>query len=79
MLDKSCHKPSKIWESNGNEFYNRLMISWLQGNAIEIYLRHKEGKSVVVKRFIRTLKTKIYNYMTAILEYVCIGKLDNIV
>ena len=28
-------------------------------NAIEIYLTHNEGKSVVVERFIRTLKNKI--------------------
>ena len=25
---------------------------------------HNEGKSLVAKRFIRTLKTKIYKYMT---------------
>ena len=55
------------------------MISWLQGNTIEIYLRHKEGKSVAVKRCIRTLKNKIYNYMNAILKYLCIVKLKNIV
>ena len=40
---------------------------------------HNEGKSVVAERFIRTLKTKIYKYMTSVSKNVCIDKLDNIV
>ena len=40
---------------------------------------HNEGKSVVLERFIRTLKKKIYKYMTAILKNVYIKKLDDIV
>ena len=40
---------------------------------------HNEGKSVVAERFIRTLKTKIYKYMTSISKNVCIDKLDDIV
>ena len=43
-----------------------------------MYLIHNEGKSVVVERFIRTLKTKIYKYMTAISKNVYIDKLDDI-
>ena len=31
-----------------------------------MYSIDKEGKAVVAERFIRTLKTKIYKYMTAI-------------
>ena len=38
-----------------------------------------EGKSVVAEIFIRTLKTKIYKYMTAISKNVYIDKLDDIV
>ena len=34
-----------------------------------------EGKSVVAKRFIRTLKTKIYIYMTSTSKNVYIDKL----
>ena len=37
-----------------------------------------EGKSVVAERFIRTLKTKIYKYMTSISKNVYIDKLDDI-
>ena len=44
-----------------------------------MYSIHNEGKSVVVERFIRTLKTKIYKYMTLISKNMCIDKLDDIV
>ena len=40
---------------------------------------HNEGKSVVAERFIRTLKSKIYKYMTLLSENVYIDKLDDIV
>ena len=52
---------------------------WLKDNDIEMYSTHNEGKSVVAERFIRTLKTKIYKYMTSISKYVYIDKLDDIV
>ena len=40
---------------------------------------HNDGNSVVPERFIRTLKTKIYRYKTAISKNVYIDKLDDIV
>ena len=56
ILDESGQKPNIIWVDKGSEFYNRSMKSWLQGNNIEMYSTHNEGKSVVAERFIRTLK-----------------------
>ena len=44
-----------------------------------MYSIHNEEKSVVAERFIRTLKTKIYKYMTSVLKNVYINKLDDIV
>ena len=40
---------------------------------------HNEGKSVLAERFIRTLKTKIYKYMTSVSKNVYIDKLVDIV
>ena len=48
-------------------------------NDIEIYSARNEGKSVIVERFIRTLKSKIYKYMTSIPKNVYINKLDDVV
>ena len=55
------------------------MKSWLGKNDIGMYSARNEGKSVVAKRFIRTLKNKIYKYMTLISKNMYINKLDNIV
>ena len=44
-----------------------------------MYSTHHEEKSVVAERFIRTLKSKIYKYMTSISKNVYIDKLDDIV
>ena len=44
-----------------------------------MYSIHNEGKSVVAERFIRTLKTKPYTYMTSVSKNVYINKLDDIV
>ena len=43
-----------------------------------MYSIHNEGKSVIGERFIRTLKTKIYKYMTLTSKNVYIDKLDDI-
>ena len=71
---------SKIWVNKGGEFYNRSMKSWLEKNDVEMYSTHNEGKSVVVvERFIRRIRTKIYKHVTSISENVYIDKLDDIV
>ena len=43
-----------------------------------MYSTNNEGKSVIAERFIRTLKNKIYKYMTSISKKVYIDKLDDI-
>ena len=48
-------------DRRSTEFYYRLTKSWLQGNDIEIYSTHKEGKTVVTERSIRTLRIKFIN------------------
>ena len=62
----------------GSEFYNTSFKKWLQNNGIVMYSTHNEGKSVIAERFIRTIKSKIYKYMTSISKYVYIDKLDDI-
>ena len=55
------------------------MKSFFQNNNIEIYSTHNEDKSVIADRFIRTLKIKIYKYMTSVSKNGYIDKLDDIV
>ena len=42
-----------------------------------MYSIHTEGKSVERERFIKTLKNKIYKYMTLVPKNVYIDKLDD--
>ena len=41
-LDKSRHKPNKIWLDKGSEFYNKSMKSWLVNNCMEMYSIHND-------------------------------------
>ena len=75
----SKRKPNKIWVDKGSEFYNAYFKKWLRDNDIVMYSTHNDGKSIVAERFIRTLKSKIYKYMTSISKNVYIDKLDDIV
>ena len=76
LFKKSARKPNKIWVDKGSEFYYSYFKKWLKENNIEFI--HNEGKSVVAERFIRTLKTKIYKYLTSISKNLYIDKLDDI-
>ena len=57
---------------------NFIIVLWLQDNDIVMYSTHNEGKSVA-EGFIRTLKNKIYKFMTSVSKNVYIDKLDDIV
>ena len=78
LLDDSNRKPNKIWVDKGREFYNNSFKKWLKDNDTEMCSIHNEGKSVVAETFIRTLKTKIYKYMTLVSKNVYINKLHDI-
>ena len=54
-------------------------MNWLEKNDVEIYSTRNKAKSVIVERFIRTFKNKIYKYMISVSKNVYIDKLDNVV
>ena len=60
ILDESVRKTNKIWEDKGSGFCNKLVKPLMQDIDIEMYSTNTAGKSVVARRFIRTLKNKIY-------------------
>ena len=87
VLDKSGRRQRQSKNVNQTKyglkqevnFTKVLCKKWLKDNDIEMYSIHNEGISVVPERFIRTLKTKIYKYMTSVSKHVYIDKLDDIV
>ena len=76
---ESNKKRNKIWIVKEGEFYSSSVKKWLKDNDIKMYSIHNKEKSVIAERFIRTLKTKIYKYMTSISKNMYIDKLDDIV
>ena len=56
ILKRTKRKTNKIWVDQGSEFYNSSFKKWSKQNHIEMYLTYNEGKFVVAKRFLRTLK-----------------------
>ena len=79
IIKQSNRKPNKIWVVQGGEFYNRVFKKWLSDNDIIMYSTYNEGKSVVTKRFIRTLKNKLYKHKTATGKNVYYDVLDDVV
>ena len=41
------------------------MQEWLNKNDVLMYSTHNEAKSVIIERFVKTLKAKLYKKMTA--------------
>ena len=58
-VNKSNCKSSKLWADQGREFYNKVRQELLDNNDVLMYSTHNEGKSVIAKRFIKALKSKI--------------------
>ena len=72
ILDESNQKLNKIWDDKRREFCNRSTEPWLQDNDTEMHSAHNKGKSVVAERFTRTLKNKVYKYVTSVTKNVYI-------
>ena len=78
ISNNSKRKPNKIWIDKGSEFYNTYFKKWLQGDNIEMYSTHNEGKLVIAERFIKTLKHKIYKRMTAASKNIYFNDLEQL-
>ena len=57
-------KPEYLWVDKGSEFYNKTFKEWLLQNDIVLYSTFNEGKAVVIERFNRTLKSRMYKQFT---------------
>lgn len=64
IISESKRSPTKIWCDRGSEFYNKEFQRWAKSKNITIYSTYGESKSVVVERFIRTLKELITRKFT---------------
>ena len=58
IVNESNRKPNKLWVDLWREFLNELMQKWLNNNEILMFSTHNDGKSVIAKNFMKTLKAK---------------------
>ena len=89
LKDKKCvsilnafRKRIKIWVDKESKSYNSSFKKWLWIMIMIMilkYIRYIRKKNLLfAERFMRTLKTKIYKYMTSVSKNVYIDKLDDI-
>eukprot|EP00117_Sycon_ciliatum_P030261 scpid98100/ scgid23903/ Putative uncharacterized transposon-derived protein F54H12.3 len=62
IVQSSERSSRKLWVDEGKELYSATLKRWLTENGIEMYSTHNEGEAVVVVRFNRTLKSRMWQY-----------------
>jgi len=58
-------KPNKLQTDKGKEFLNAQVQSLFKKHNIKHFVTHNEPKASIVERFNRTLKTRIFTYLSA--------------
>ena len=79
IVKTSKRKPNKLWVDNGSEFYDNVFKKWFVENEIKLYSTFNEGKAVVIERFNRTLKNRMYKYFTANNTYNYVDVLPDLI
>jgi len=80
IIKSSKRKPIYLYTDAGREYVNSKLQKLLNENNIKhVIARNTETKSAIAERWIRTIKQKIYKFMTAKNTKTYINKLDNIV
>jgi transposase InsO family protein len=59
----SPRKPDKLQTDKGKEFLNRQFQNLCKENDIIFFTTNSDFKAAIAERFIRTIKTKIYQYL----------------
>lgn len=62
----------------GKEFYNKKVETYLKRHKIRYYSSNSEYKASVVERFIRTLKSKLYRFLTHTNSYKYVHILQSV-
>ena len=65
IVEERGTTPKKLWIDEGKEFLNKEMKAFCRIKKITMYHTHGQGKSVIVERFNRTLKTNMWKNLTA--------------
>jgi hypothetical protein len=64
VKDRGAH-PKYLWLDQGKEFLNKDFKAYCKKFGVKMYHTHGRGKSIMVERFNRTLKTNMWRELTA--------------
>jgi transposase InsO family protein len=64
IFTTSNRKPKRLWTDKGSEFYGAEFKLFLLKHNIKLYSTESELKSVIIERWNRTLKEKMYRKFT---------------
>ena len=79
VIRESKRQPQQFWCDEGKEFLNKDLNAWRKKNNIGLYHTYGRGKSVIVERFNRTLKTIMWQTLTAINSHKWVAILPELV
>lgn len=57
--------PKNLWIDQGKEFLNNDLMNLFKKHDVNMYYTYSGSKSVYVERFNRTIKEKLFNYMSS--------------
>jgi hypothetical protein len=64
IINESGRQPKRIWVDEGKEFYNSALSAYLKELGINRYSTYGKEKSVMIERFNRTLKQRMWEEFT---------------
>lgn len=79
LLNRNKIRVRKLHSDAGTEFHNYQMREYLKSKNIVHYNTQQTTKAAICERFIRTLKNKIYRYLTSRNTLTYLPVLDDIV
>lgn len=80
IFKRTPERPEKLASDNGREFDSRKFRKLMKDNGIIFYTTNNtETKCSIVERALRTVKTKIFKYLTYANTFTYINVLDDIV
>ena len=65
LASSDPRKPERLQTDKGKEFFNREFTELMRKNEIQHFASESDQKAAVVERFNRTLKTRIWTYLSA--------------
>ncbi len=71
-------KCEKLQADNGSEFYNRDFKNYLQKENIKLFSTHSDFKAQIAERAIRTIKGRLFRYLTHKNTYKYVNALPSI-